>query len=379
MFDYIATDSDLQQLLTDLKAVTWVAIDTEFIREKTYYPQLCLIQIATETRLACIDPLAIRDLKPFFDWLHQPTLLKIFHAASQDLEIFYYMSGVVPAPVFDTQIAAAVLGLGDQLGYGRLVEELLNVNLDKSQSRTDWAVRPLRHEQLEYAIDDVRYLKQIYPLLLQRLKTLQRDQWVQKSFAKLTDPSTYEVDPRSTWKKVKNNQLLKPQQLSILRELAAWRETEALNKNLPKRWLVSDDILVDMARMKIKNVESFKNIRGLKDEVINVFGQTWLKLIRTGLSIPAEEWPQPIRRRTVDAELALLTDLLMVAVGQQALNYNISPQMLATRPQVEKMLIEQRNHLSEDWRGSILNDVFENILAGKITLGVAKQHVILQS
>jgi ribonuclease D len=379
MFTYIATPTELHALLAQLQSATWVALDTEFIREKTYYPQLCLIQLATETHLACIDPLAITNLDPFFEWLNQPNLLKIFHAASQDLEILYYMSGTVPAPVFDTQIAAAVLGLGDQLGYGRLVEELLAVSLDKSQSRTDWSARPLRHEQLEYAIDDVRYLKQIYPIIVHKLKSLQRDQWVQKSFAKLTDPSTYQVDPYSSWKRVKNNQLLKPQQLAVLRELAAWRETEALNKNLPKRWILSDEILVDMARMRVKTTEDLKNIRGLKEEQIQHQGKTWLKLILTGSSLPAEQWPQPIRRRALDAELALLTDLLMVAVGQQALQYNISPQMLATRPQVEKMLIEQRTSLSEDWRGSILNDVFENILLGKITLSVSKQHVILNS
>ncbi|WP_020558302.1 ribonuclease D [Thiofilum flexile] len=378
MFDYIATPAELQTLLIDLSDAQWVVLDTEFIREKTYYPQLCLIQLATEKRLACIDPLAIADLTPLFTWLHQPTLLKIFHAASQDLEIFYHLSKQVPAPVFDTQIAAAVLGLGDQLGYGRLVETLLGVNLDKSQSRTDWSARPLRHEQLEYAIDDVRYLKQIYPLLQQQLKTLQRDQWVFKSFAKLTDPNTYEVDIRGTWKRVKNSQLLKPQQLSVLRELAAWRESEALHKNLPKRWLISDEILVDMARMRIQKIEDFRNIRGLKEETIQQQGSQWLKLIQMGMKLPAEEWPQPTRRRTLDAELALLTDLLMLVVGQQALQYNISPQMLATRPQIEKMLIEQRTSLSEDWRGSILNDVFADLLAGKKTIAVKQQKVFLQ-
>ncbi|MBK8452839.1 MAG: ribonuclease D [Thiofilum sp.] len=378
MFDYIATTNELQILLADLSAASWVALDTEFIREKTYYPQLCLIQLATEKRLVCIDPLTINDLSPLWAWLQQPNLLKILHAGSQDLEIFYHLSGQVPTPVFDTQIAAAVLGLGDQLGYGRLVESLLGINLDKSQSRTDWAARPLRHEQLDYAIDDVRYLKQIYPILQQQLKALQRDQWVYKSFAKLTDPSTYTVDTRESWKRVKNNQLLKPQQLSVLRELAAWRESEALHKNLPKRWLLSDDILVDMARMRIQKLEDFKTIRGLKDETIQQAGAQWLKLIQTGLKLPASEWPQPTRRRTLDAELALLTDLLMVVVGQQALHYNISPQMLATRPQIEKMLIEQRTALSEDWRGSILNEVFEAILAGKKTLAVNQQKVLLQ-
>lgn len=376
MFDYIDNNDALHALLTDIQDSAWVVLDTEFIREKTYYPRLCLIQIATEKRLACIDPLMIDDLAPFFTWLHDENRLKILHAATQDIEIIYHLSGQVPKPIFDSQIAAAVLGMGDQMGYARLVEAMLNVQIDKSQSRTDWSRRPLRQAQLSYAIDDVRYLRDVYPLLHKQLKSLGRADWLHKPFAKLSDPATYDVDVRTCWKKVKNLQILKPQQLSILREIAAWREESALRKNIPKRWILSDEILVDMARMYPHELKDFENIRGLKTEIINRHGKKWLEMIKTGANLPRDQWPELPRRKKLTGEASIVVDLLMVALNQQAQAHNISPQMLATRPQVEKMVSEGRTHLSEDWRGSLLNDVFAELLSGKASLQIQGQKVV---
>ncbi len=375
MFQYINNDQMLADFLQQARAAEWIVLDTEFIREKTYYPRLCLIQVATHDALACIDPLSIQDLSPFFTYLQRPDLVKIFHAAWQDLEIIHHLSGDVPAAVFDSQIAAAVLGLGDQLGYARLVEALLGIQLDKSQSRTDWSRRPLHPQQLEYAIDDVRYLRDIYPILQQQLAETGRNSWLQKPFQRLSDPSAYEPDPRSIWKKVKGVQLLKARQLSILRELAAWREEQAIAKNLPRRWLLSDEVLVDMARMKTTTVGDFNNIRGLNQEQVSRNGQTWLELIQLGYDLPPEEWPELPRRRKLDAELSLVADLLMVIVNQQALEHNISAAMIATRHQIEKMLTDGRNTLSEDWRGSLVNDLFTQVLSGKYSVSVKKQRV----
>ena len=203
MFEYIDNSEKLHDLITRLQTAEWIALDTEFIREKTYYPRLCLIQIASKDLLACIDPLALPDLQPFLDWLNDPKRLKVLHAAWQDLEIFHHLGrGQVPSPIFDTQIAAAVLGLGDQLGYARLVEESLGVVLDKSQSRTDWARRPLTTAQLDYAIDDVRYLRDVYVKMRHQLEKLGRLKWLDKPFQKLADPTTYAVDPRHSWERV---------------------------------------------------------------------------------------------------------------------------------------------------------------------------------
>lgn len=379
MFHYIDTDTLLGDFLQNAQQVGWVALDTEFIREKTYYPRLCLIQVATPDTLACIDPLGIRDLSPFFAWLQRPEMLKVFHAAWQDLEILFHLSGNVPAPIFDSQIAAAVLGLGDQLGYARLVEELLGVQLDKSQSRTDWARRPLNPEQLSYAVDDVRYLRQLFPVLQQRLTETGRVGWLHKPFQRLSDPAEYQPDPRTSWEKVKGVQLLKPRQLSVLRELAAWRETLAIQKDLPRRWLLTDEILVDMARMKTRELADFQQIRGLNAEPIARYGTVWLELIQQGQALPPEEWPDLPRRRKLDAQLSLVADVLMVVVNQQALENNISAQMIASRSQVEKMLTEGRTRLSDDWRGSLVNDLFAKILSGDYCVRINKQQVHMGS
>ncbi|MEZ5447818.1 MAG: ribonuclease D [Thiolinea sp.] len=364
--------------MTKVAHAKWVMLDTEFIREKTYFPQVCLFQLATENTLACIDPLAITDLQPFFDWLQRPDMIKVLHAAWQDLEIFYHLNRQIPTPLFDTQIAAAILGLGDQMGYARLVESLLGVQLDKSQSRTDWSRRPLRKKQLDYAIDDVRYLRDIYPMLLKDLQQQQRMHWLDKSFQHLADPAVYEPDPRGIWKRIRGVQLLKPRQLAVLRELAAWREERAIQKNLPRRWLLADEILIDMARMPQNKVEDLQQIRNLKPEQIERHGATWLNLIQRGRELPPEEWPQLPRRRKLDEQLSLVADLMMLAVTQQAREHNIAPQLIATRSQVEKMLTEGRTRLSDDWRGSLMNELFAGLLNGRQVLRIEDMRLQIQ-
>ena len=380
MFDYISTSQQLNALLTRLENAKWVTLDTEFIREKTYYPRLCLIQIGSADTLACIDPLAIDDLQPFFTWLQDPKRVKVLHAAWQDMEIFHYLgNGKLPTPLFDTQIAAAVLGMGDQLGYGRLVESLLGVSLDKSQSRTDWSRRPLSKAQLEYAIDDVRYLRDVYLQLQGQLEKLGRMKWLEKPFQKLADPHTYTIDPRTSWEKVKGLQILKPQQLAVLRELAAWREQRALHKDLPRRWLLSDEILLDMARMQPDSPAALRHIRGLSDEQIERSAGEWLNCIALGKSIPKSECPQLPRRRKLDANMNVVADLLTVILNQVANEHGISAQMIATRAQIEKMLEEGRTILADDWRGALVNDAFTNVLSGNNVVRVRNHQVVFET
>lgn len=378
MFDYIDNNQKLADLLARLDHAPWITLDTEFIREKTYYPRLCLIQIGSADVLACIDPLQIDDLQPFLDWLNEPHRLKVLHAAWQDLEIFHHLNGKVPAPVFDTQIAAAVLGMGDQLGYARLVEHLLGVQLDKSQSRTDWARRPLTSKQLEYAIDDVRHLRTAYLLLREQLEQLGRMKWLDKPFQKLTDPASYAIDPRTIWQRVKGVQILKSRQLAILRELAAWREERALHKDIPRRWILSDEILLDMAKMQPKNADAFNQIRGLSTEQIERNASEWLACIQHGQSLPQEEWPQLPRRRKLDDNMGVLADLLTALLNQVASENDISAQMIATRPQIEKMLEEGRTTVSDDWRGALVNDLFTEVLTGTASLRVRNQRLVVE-
>lgn len=379
MFDYIDTPAKLTDLLNRLDTAEWVTLDTEFIREKTYYPRLCLIQIASADTLACIDPLKIDNLKPFLDWLNEPKRLKVLHAAWQDLEIFHHLSDKVPSPIFDTQVAAAVLGLGDQLGYAKLVEQLLGIPLDKSQSRTDWSRRPLSNKQVEYAIDDVRHLRDIYLKLREQLEALGRLRWLDKPFQKLADPRTYAVDPRTIWQRVKNVQILKPRQLAVLRELAAWREERALHKNIPRRWIISDEILIDLARMKLGTPASMQQIRGLTSEQIERNAEEWLNCMARGKALPESEWPQLPRRRKLTPEMSIIADLLTALLNQVANENDISAQMIATRQQIEKMLEEGRTTLSDDWRGALVNDLFTDVLNGNASIRIRHQKFVVET
>jgi ribonuclease D len=379
MFEYIDNQAALTTLLARMDDAEWVTLDTEFIREKTYYPRLCLIQIASSDVLACIDPLAIADLQPFLDWLNQPQRLKVLHAAWQDMEIFHHLgNGTVPTPLFDTQIAAAVLGMGDQLGYARLVEATLGVILDKSQSRTDWSRRPLSKAQLAYAVDDVRYLRDVYLLLREQLDKLGRMKWLDKPFQKLADPATYRIDPYTVWERVKGVQILKPQHLVVLRELAAWREQRALEKDIPRRWVLSDEILLDLARMQPGNADAMRTIRGLSDEQITRWAAEWLAGMARGKATPKSDWPQLPRRRKLDSDMAVVADLLMALLNQVANENGISAQMIATRQQIEKMLEEGRSYLSDDWRGALVNELFAQVLSGKSGLRIRDGRLCLE-
>ena len=235
-YSYIETPADLSALCEQLKRSDWLTLDTEFIREETYYPQLCLIQVATDDVVACIDPLAIDDLSPLMEVFYDPAITKVLHSARQDLEIFQNLRGRPPENIFDTQIAATLLGQGDQIGYGNLAKAMLGVELDKAHSRTDWAKRPLSPEQLDYAADDVRYLRDIYKQQIQQLQEMGRLQWLDEDFAQLSNPALYEPPIADAWKRLKGLNRLKGVQLAIVRELAQWREELAKERNLPRRW-----------------------------------------------------------------------------------------------------------------------------------------------
>ena len=235
---YIDSHAALEALCTRLSGTEWLALDTEFIRERTYYPRLCLLQVSNGDVAACIDPLAIDDLGPLLDILFDSRTLKILHAARQDLEIFLHDYQRLPMPVFDTQPAAALLGHGDQIGYANLVKQLLQVDLPKDQSCTDWSQRPLDEQQRRYALDDVIYLGQLYLHLRGNLFDRERLQWLAADFAPLADPATYYPDPNDMWQRTKGRQQLRGRQLAVLQRRAAWRETEARARDLPRMWVL---------------------------------------------------------------------------------------------------------------------------------------------
>ncbi len=375
VYQVITTNNHLSSYIETIKDCKWLALDTEFIRERTYYPKLCLVQIAAhdsegKLQLACIDPLAIDDISPLLYLLNNTNITKVLHAAHQDLEIFNSLNGRVPQPIFDTQPAAAVLGYGDQMGYGRLVQQVLKVDLDKSQSRTDWAKRPLKQAQLDYAIDDVRYLAQIYPIIRDRLISLNRLNWLDNDFAHFTNPKLYAINADSRWKKVKGLQVLKRPQLAILRELAAWREKLAEHKNLPRRWIVKDEILIDLARQQPNSLESIADMRGINAERTKKYHQTWLDCIQRGKALDPSEYPEISRRNKPTPDEDKVIDVLITALNIRAQELDITPAVITSRKKVANMVQEKRTFLSNDWRGTLVNELFADILNGHKVIAV---------
>ncbi len=379
MFKLIETTENLREFIKVIENHEWFALDTEFLREKTYYSKLCLVQIQAGDQRACIDPIKIEDLTPLYDVLNNPNITKVLHAAHQDLEIFKQLTGQVPAPVFDTQIAAAVLGLGDQMGYARLVEAMLNVTLAKTQTRTDWSKRPLNKNQLDYAIDDVRYLAQIYPMMLEKLNKQNRLHWLDKDFERTVDPNTYAIDVRERWKKVRGNQVLKRPQLAVLRELAAWREELAERTNRPRKWILSDDILLDLARQQPTSKAAFSEIRGLSPERVAKNHERWTKLIKKGQATPEDELPELPRSKKPTPTQNTLIDLLMIVLQIQAKELGITAAAIASRKQIANMIQSGNTSLSDDWRGAIVNELFDDIISGNKIVRVDNRKVIVES
>ncbi len=374
---YVDTPEALTQLCHDLRPATVIAVDTEFIREKTYYAKLCLIQVASDTVIACVDPLALDNLDELLAILYSTDKLKLFHAAWQDLEIFYDLWGRIPVPVFDTQIAAALLGYNDQIGYANLVEQLLQTQLDKSAVRTDWAQRPLSAQQLAYAADDVHYLLKLYPLILQRLTELGRNGWLEEDFTTLTDPATYAKATDTAWQRISGHGRLKPRQLAVLQELAAWRELQARQRNKPRKWILPDDLLLTLARQLPTDQADLEKVRGLTQNQINQFGKALVTAIKTGLALPADARPAVSQKERLTPEQECLADTLMAYLRLLAQQNQISPASLGTRKDIEKLVRGKRDiPLLHGWRGHLAGNPLQQLINGKIALTVKADQVI---
>lgn len=252
----IQSQADLSAWLSALSSSPVLALDTEFLRESSYRPQLCLIQLGDAAHQVCVDPQAELDLSPLGDLLAQSSQPKLIHAAGQDIEVLHQSLGVLPAPLFDTQIAAALCGLGEQMGYAALIEHLLGVVLDKSHSRTDWSRRPLSAQQYRYALDDVRYLPEAHALLDERLNALGRVDWMREDCAAQLDPARWTMEPLEAWRRVKAWQRVPQTAFSRLRQLAAWRERQAQARDLPRRWVLDDDSLLRLVNRPPRSIKA---------------------------------------------------------------------------------------------------------------------------
>jgi len=367
---FIDTPEALATLCARLRGAPWLAVDTEFIRERTYRAQLCLVQVADDQIVACIDTLALASLDPLLELLLDSATVKVFHAARQDLEILHDLTGGhVPAPVYDTQLAATLAGFGDQVGYAELVQRLLGVALDKSHARTDWSARPLDPEQLRYAADDVRYLGRAYRELAGRLEREGRDGWLADDFDRLVDPAQYRSDPDAAWQRLRGAGQLRGRQLAVLQALAAWRERRAAESDKPRRWIIDDATLLALAKSAPTRREQLAKVRGLGEGLVRRHGPDLLELIQAAREAPPPEAPGP-RPARLEADEEACVDALMALLRLLAGQHGVAPATLAARRDLEALVRGERDlPLLQGWRHGLVGAALERFLAGDGRLG----------
>lgn len=331
----IDTADALAGLCTRLHGSEWLALDTEFMRERTYYPQLCLVQVANPEQLACVDPLALEDLHPLLELTHDPGHTKVMHAARQDLEVLYLARGELPAPLFDTQIAAALLGFDAQIGYAGLVGELLGHDLPKAFQRADWSRRPLPQGQIDYAADDVRYLRELYPMLIERLEAAGRLEWVQADSAQLLDPALYESPPELAYKRVKRAGLLTPAQQQVVRALADWRERTAQQLDRPRSWICKDEALLELAQAQPVNPRALEAVPGVAPKTVQRRGEAILAAIREGQAQePVALYHKPVPPTEAEQKRYKALKKQLDAVAREL---GLQPPVLAARRDLEQL------------------------------------------
>lgn len=370
--EYIDNFAALERACQQLGQSQTICVDTEFHRETTYYPQLALIQLANPERTYCIDPLAIENLQPLQALFANTGILKVFHAAGQDMEIFLHTFGSLPTPVFDTQIAATLLGLGEQIGYAALIQEYLHVDVDKSQTRTDWMQRPLSDKQIEYAGGDVYHLCKVYPMMAHQLHALQREDWLADDFRALANPQNYLPHPPDMWRKIKANQKLRGVELAILQATTAWREITAQQRNKPRKRIINDDALIDMARQKTTTTAQIFSLRSMQGARLSQDdANALIQCIEQARQLPQEQWPKLPKFRKLGEDEDALVDALTALLKQQAALHKINPASIASRKQLEALVGGERDiPLLQGWRIRHGGQVLLDFLDGKTTLAV---------
>lgn len=376
---YITKTEQLREVVERMRQSPVVGIDTEFMRERTYFARLCLVQLSTGDLSVILDPLAVDDLSPLCDLLADPNVLKILHAGSQDLEIFFKACGVPTAPVFDTQIAATLAGFPQQTGYGALVLDLLGVKLDKGDTYTDWSRRPLSDTQVEYALNDVRYLPEMYRLLTEKLERTGRTAWLSADFARLENPATYSPDPRELWRKIKKVSSLNRRQMAVAREVAAWRESEAMRRDVPKRWILGDESVIEVSRRAPRTVDEALQIRGVGDKMAKQALRSLVAAVAEGAKVAEEDLPQLTRRRRPQGDIDGAVDLMIAIVRLRAKQQGVAMPLMASRDDLERLASGDRegSPLLEGWRAEMVGRELIDLLEGKLSLRLVDGELVM--
>lgn len=378
--DLITTTDALAAACARLARHSFVTVDTEFLRETTYYPRLCLVQMASDEEAILVDPLsADLDLKPFLDLMADPAVTKVFHSARQDLEIIWNLGGFVPAPLFDTQVAAMVCGYGDSVSYEQLVNDLAKARIDKSSRFTDWSRRPLSDAQLTYALSDVTHLIAVYRTLLAQLEGNGRLAWLDEEMAILTSPDTYKADPEQAWRRL-SGRLRKPKELAVLMEVAAWREREAQTRDVPRGRVLKDDALVDLATSAPRTPEALGRLRSIPNGYERSRTATdILAAVERGLGRDLKTVPALERSRRSGATGAVV-DLLKVLLKSVAENEGVAPKIIAT--------VEELDAIAEDdsadvpslhgWRRQLFGEKALALKNGQLGLAMERGRVVVR-
>lgn len=376
---YIEDETALLGFIEKAKRSKILALDTEFLREKTYYPKVCLIQAATDDEVWIIDPLAIRDLTPLGELLEDEAMMKVFHAATQDIEILLRVTGSVPWPLFDTQVAAALLGYSHQVGLAQLVGSLCGVTLKKSDSFTDWARRPLSRSQLEYASGDVVFLPELYECMRAMLEEKGRLEWLDPDFQELANEDHYCVDPNRRFRHLKRGNQLNRRQLGAARELAAWRERRAQELDIPRKWVLSDEQIVEACRKEARTIDDLFLIRGMREKLSTRDAREVASLLVRGYDLPEDELPTLDRPASSEPNVDSALDMMLALTRLISRENDIAMQTLASNADLTNLA---RGHVNESgllkgWRRNLIGQKLLMLLDGKLALRLEDGNLVV--
>jgi ribonuclease D len=370
--EIVRTSAALKALCADLTTEPFAAIDTEFVRDTTYWPHLCLVQVAAPSgRQAIIDPLADLDPTPLLAFLDGTPPIKVFHAARQDIEIFHHLGGVIPSPLYDTQIAAMVCGYGESVGYETLVKSITKDTIDKSARFTDWRRRPLSDKQLHYAISDVTHLCTVYAVLKQRVESQGREAWIAEDVAKLAAPATYDLSPENAWRRLKLRDT-RQRAVAVAMEVAAWREREAQARDVPRGRVLKDEVIAEVLHERPKTRQELERLRSVPRGWANSeLGAGLLAAVARGLARSTDDIPKLEDRRREQVAPARI-DLLKTLLRARSEQHQVAQKLIATVPELEAFAAGERdgNVLAQGWRHEVFGKDAERLIKGEVALAL---------
>jgi len=376
----ISDNTDLAAFCERMAKEAFVCVDTEFMRERTFYPKLCLIQISGENEAVAIDPLADGiSLEPVHALMANPDVLKVFHACRQDMEIFYLQTKTIPAPLFDTQIGAMVCGHGESVSYDKLVRKLTGVQVDKSSRFTDWSHRPLSSAQIGYALSDVTYLRVVYEKLAAQLKANGRESWLEEEFAVVSNPATYELDPRDAWLRLKVRSG-KSRFLAVVRELATYRELEARRRDIPRNRIMRDDVLLDIAARSPRNLKDLVKVRNISEQfATGRAGAEILEAVAKAMALSDEECPRIEQNRDTRQPHPAIVELLRVLLKQKSEKHQVAQKLIANSADLDAIAIADDADVAalRGWRKKLFGDDALALKTGRLALAVSGDQVKL--